>query len=374
MKKKVMAGFFVVCTLGLAILIGYKYFSGTIVLPFSSKDDIRDDRFASPPPSAEPFERRLFNSFSDLEVLKGDIEDQLYPETNTREITVRVPRGLPVEWIVWKLTEATEKTEYQVEDAHFSSSKRQTVITFSPRKKDEPQATVIVRRADHWFSKSGKMAIVIRGFSFKADKTTTDILSFKHPLTISLQPVPEKSTLSAQIAGEYKKETIIRLSLESKRGSPPDKDVPHIMIHYSDERIRELISTAAGTIPNFTGFTNRGGSRACEDSRLMTIVLKEIERRHGYFLENPTTPKSVAATIAKKTNTPYGEIDAYIEDGLEPSRIEKLLRHYCVVAQRKGEIIVSAPAEQAVLDALLSGVEIFRQNGIRLAYVSELVE
>ncbi len=374
MKKKTIATIFVMCTIALAILIGHKSLSGIIALPFSKPDTTNDERFASPPPSAEPFERRLFNAFSDLEVLKGDITDQLYPETNSREITVRVPKGLPVEWVAWKLTEAAEKTDYRVEDAHIDSNNRRTIIHFSTGKKNEPQTTVLVHRADHWFSHSGKMAIVIRDFSFKADKTTTDILSFEHPLTISLLPVPEKSTLSAQIAGEYNKETIIRLSLESKRGNRPEKDIPHIMIHYPDERIRELISTAAGTIPNFTGFTNHGGSRACEDSRVMTTVLKEIRRRHGYFLENPATPKSKAALIAKKTDTPYAEIDVSIEEGLDASQIEKLLRHYCVVAQRKGEIIVSAPAEQAVLDALLSGVEIFRQNGIRLAYVSELVE
>jgi hypothetical protein len=146
-----------------------------------------------------------------------------------------------------------------------------------------------------------------------------------------------------------------------------------IKVHHAEEKIRDTMDELAKIIPRFSGFCNLFGSRACEDSRVMGIVLDEVSKRHGYFVDTRTTRSSTVAELASVAGVPYAEVGASVDDGHEPAHSEELLRHYCLVAQKRGKLLLSAPASQAFVSALYEVRDVLRQNGVRLVHVSEIV-
>jgi polysaccharide deacetylase 2 family uncharacterized protein YibQ len=146
-------------------------------------------------------------------------------------------------------------------------------------------------------------------------------------------------------------------------------------------------------VPRFAGFSNLGGSRALEDSRVMTIVFSEMNKQHAYFLEQAATHKSVAATLAEKLAMPYAAIDAIIDSADDPicrgaartlsttkvrstqiSAAQELLIRYALDARKRGKIIIAAQASGALLRALRRELPSFEHSGIKLSFVSRLFD
>jgi polysaccharide deacetylase 2 family uncharacterized protein YibQ len=105
----------------------------------------------------------------------------------------------------------------------------------------------------------------------------------------------------------------------------------------------------------------------------MNIVLADIRKQHGYFLETRTTKNSVVAKVASAIDCPFSEVNARMEKKTAPEILAELKR-LGVQAQSGGTCVASVGASRQLCDALTSARPWFRQNGIRLVFVSEVVK
>jgi polysaccharide deacetylase 2 family uncharacterized protein YibQ len=320
-----------------------------------------------------PLEANIVRILRTLEVNAADIRMLPPQKDSVRRIEARIPKGHPVELIAWQLSQSVNGTPYRLADCRWDAPKKTCVFLFQSQNRGQPRLTLTCTEGDRFFSTTAKMAILIDNFAFEADQTTTAILSFPDPLTISLMPWDTKSSWTAQAAANYNKEIIIQLPLEPliKVDSLQAKSM--IFVHFPEDKIRGMVAEAMKIIPNFAGFNNMYGSRACEDSRVMKIILNEVGKRHGYFIETPTARNSVVAVEAGASAVPYGIVAASIDITANAAEIEDRLRHYCVVAQNKGSMLVSVKACPAFISALTNVRSLLAQNGVRLVYVSEIV-
>lgn len=318
-------------------------------------------------------ETNIYKTLKELEVKEDNISTHLFIEDTLREIEAPVPRGLPIEWIVWRLSQSVTGTPYKVADCLLDEKKMACTIIFESDREKNPKTVLTIKESDRFLTFTAKMAILIEGFDFQADQTTIDILSFPDPLTVSLLPYAKKSEWTAKAADEYNKEVIIQLPLESNMKTDLDFEGPVLMVHYPEEQIRRIIHDAVKVIPNFTGFNNLLGSRACEDSHVMGIILDEIKKRNGYFIETKTARNSVVPSVAKRISVPFTVVTHNIKKGSDVSDIEENLKHLGFVAQKRGSIVISAPASGSFIKALKNVHGFLKQNGIRLVYVSEAV-
>lgn len=323
-------------------------------------------------PARSPIENNILDRLRLLEIADSAVSFRILPDDTAVEIHAAVPRGKPVEWIVWHLSSAVSGTSYHVEDCSFPSDERGCAIRFTSSEPRQPPITLVVSWASRYFSKAAKMAILIRDFGFSADQTTIDYLSFPEPLTVALLPSRKLAQWTAQISNEYKKEIVVLQPMEPLPRGEENCRPSCIMIHYPEERLRSIITDAAAAVPNSAGFSNSGGSRVLEDSRVTGIFFAEIKKRHCYFIEDRATRKSVAPFIARKLSLPFAAVDCSVDSALQVSRIQELLRRSAIEAQKRGHIIVSSKATRAFITALKNELPVLRRNGVRLSYVSEI--
>lgn len=318
------------------------------------------------------FESKLFEALGELEVREEEIETRFFLEDALREIEAAVPRGRPLEWVVWHVMQSTDGTSYRVTDCVLDRNGA-CRIDFESSNDSDPATVVTITRANRFLSDAATMAVLLEEFDFGADQTTIDILSFPEPLTLSLVPDKEKAGWTAQAATEYNKEIVIAVPLESHTVPRSKAPSPMIMVHHEEDKIRRTIDDFAKIIPQFSGFCNLLGSRACEDSRVMRIVLEEVKKRHGYFVDTREARGSVTAELADQLGVPYAEVTASVAKGDDGEHIEEQLRHQCLVAQKRGRLLLRAPATQAFISALTNVHGVLRRNGVRLVPVSEIV-
>ncbi|MDR0305876.1 MAG: divergent polysaccharide deacetylase family protein [Chitinispirillales bacterium] len=321
---------------------------------------------------AAKLQNNLSKKFAGLEMRESDYSTQFYHQDSVLEIKAALPRGRPMEWLIWNLASAASSTPYSVEDG-VCATENNCAVTFRSADPKYPKVNLKLQRSGRYFSNTAKMAILIENFGFEATQTAVEYLSFPEPLTMSLVPAQKLAPWTAKIADEYKKEIVMLLPMEPLPAQFGKYKQSTIMIHYTEENIRGLISQAAAAIPNFSGISNFYGNRALEDSRVMEIVLSEVNRRKAYFVYTESNRKSVAPSIAQKLKVPGGPIQGSIEASDSPEQIREKLRRYSVVAEKTGKILIKAPPSPAFIQALKGELETLRHNGIRLVYVSELV-
>lgn len=323
-------------------------------------------------PLLSAIENNILDRLKFLEIADSSI---LYrsPTTDTAiRIRAAVPRGNPVEWTIWHLSSAVKGTSYHIEDSYCPSDGKECNIRFVSSAPRERPVILTILWASRFFSKTAKMAIVIRDFGFAADQTTIEYLSFPEPLTVALLPSRRLSSWTAQISNEYKKEILILLPMEPIPSDARSYRQSCVMIHYPEDRLRSIITDASGAIPNYAGFCNAGGARVLEDSRVTNILFSEIKKKHGFFVEQLTTRKSVASAVARKLSVPFAQIDCCIDSSMNASRIQEILKHCAKEAQKRGRILISSKPTGEFIRALNNELPLLLRNGIQLSYVSEI--
>lgn len=309
---------------------------------------------------------------SELEADTADISSQLFLEERTRELEVRIPRGLPPEQVVWMLSTAVDRTAYQLSDCVRLSEDAYHLL-FSSRRASDEKIRLMFSWASRYYSRTARIAFLIQNFGFEANKTTTDILSYPQPLTVSLVPTEGTSAWTARIADHYRKEIVILLPLEPRqRVSSPYADRT-LLVHQSEHELVAAISDAAEAIPNFTGFANLWGSRFLEDSRATSVLLSQVKRRNGYFVDAESTPASLAPELARTLGLPCRQVDASLERGLNAQALAERMPLLVTRAQRNGSLLVTVEPSSAFIEALQDSEAMLAHNGVKLVYVSQIV-
>lgn len=288
-------------------------------------------------------------------------------------ISAPVPRGKPVEWIIWHLSSAIAGTTYHVDDCFCPPNNHGCTLLFTAADPKKPQVTLTIQWAAHYNTKSSKIAVLIKDFGFVADKTTIDYLAFPEPLTVSLVPSKKLSSWTAKISNEYKKEIVVLLPMEPISSKKDAYRSSLIMVHYPEEKLRRIIGTAAEAVPGFAGFGNLSGARVLEDSRVMSIIFSELKKRHGYFIEEGVTRKTVVPAIALKSAVPFATIDFSVDTTLTSAQIQELLRRCALESQKRGNVIICSRATSQFIRALTIELPMFRQKGISLSYISDIL-
>lgn len=316
------------------------------------------------------FEKRIIKKFIEFELY--DTDYSTLNRDSVLEIRASIPKGKPMEWIVWNLSNTTDGSSYTVEDCFCQNPDRCT-IRFKSSNSRQPLVVVKIDRSNRYFSNTAKMAILLEDFGFEADQTTVEYLSFPEPLTVSLVPSQRLASWTAKIADEYKKEIVVLLPMEPVPAEYDKYRNSTVMIHFPEDKIRSQFSQSIAAIPNFSGVCNFYGARAMEDSRVMEIILSEVKKSNSYFVYSKITRKSVARSLARRLKIPYHPIQGTIEPDDSPEKIREKLKKYSVAAQKTGRILIKSPPSPEFIDVLKMQLDELRYNGIRLVYVSDLI-
>jgi hypothetical protein len=295
-------------------------------------------------------------------------------ENSTIEIKATVPKGKPMEWIIWYLCSSAPTAGYFTEDCYYQENPFKCLIKLKSKEKGLPSVKMTLFPSKKYFSTTAKMAIIISDFSFQATTATVDYLSFPEPITISMASSKKMAASTAQIAHEHHKEIILLLPMEPLTKSYASFQNEAILLHYSQEKIHSIIEKATAVIPFYTGFSNAGGARVLDDSRVMKMVLSEIKERNSYFLIDGASRRSAAATLARELNVPHRTIEISLDSSASSKEsVADTLHHAAMIAQKTGSVIISGRATSQYIKAIKEQLPYFQHNGIQLVPVSDLV-
>lgn len=324
--------------------------------------------------AAMKFQKALDAKFAELELRDtADYSIKHFPRDNAISIEAVVPKGRPMEWVIWNLSSLVTEP-YRVEDC-VCASETNCTITIKSEKNKHPKITLkVLMSKNRYMSSAAKMAVLIENFIYEANTSAMEYLSFPEPLTVAILPADKLAARTAQIADEHKKEIVLLLPMEPL---PPQYDKykeSMVIINHTDDDIRRIITHAAAAIPNFAGVCNFYGAKVMEDSKSLKIVLSEVSKRKAYFVYTDASKKSVAPQLTKSMKIPNASIQGAIDAAMTEDQARKNLRHYSIVAEKTGKALIKAQPSPVFIKVLKEETDALKKNGIRLVYVSELLK
>ena len=280
---------------------------------------------------------------------------------------IRVPASRPLSNYYMAISEGLRKNGGRVFECQIKEKANQRLLTLKAG--IEPLLT-----HSFLFLQSPQVAFLIDDFGYRMAKRETGFLETKFPLTISIIP---GLTYSAKIASEAEKkgkEIILHLPMEPKKSF--NNDYPWIVLTSMNRKeIERAVEESLADVSLAVGLNNHMGSKATEDKEVMSIILRLAKKKNIFFIDSRSSTKSIAFKLAKKMKVKTGRRDVFLDNLDDPQYIKEQLSSLKKIALEKGQAIgIGHATRSATLSALKEFLPQFKKEGIRLVYVSELVE
>jgi hypothetical protein len=219
-----------------------------------------------------------------------------------------------------------------------------------------------------------RLVLIIDDFGYTYGAVAKAFLEMDAELTISVLP---GEVFSRRIAKEVRargKDLLLHLPMEPLEYPEKDPGPRAISVGQTDDEIRAEVRDALGSIDSPDGVSNHMGSRAMQDERVLRIVLEEVKERGLFFLDSKTVAGRLPRTIARSMGVKCLENDLFWDTGYDaPDEIRKKLDRLVEIARRRGYAIGIGHPRPVTLEALQEKIPEWRELGIRLVSIGDIV-
>jgi polysaccharide deacetylase 2 family uncharacterized protein YibQ len=214
------------------------------------------------------------------------------------------------------------------------------------------------------------IAIVITGLGVSATGTG-DAIS-KLPAAITFGFVPYGSELTRWIARARATGHEVLLQIPMEPFDYPDNDPgPQTLTASAPkdqnlDRLHFFLSRSQG----YVGVTNLMGARFTANEDALSTVIAETGKRGLLFLDDGSSPRSVAQKAATKTKAPFLKSDLVIDAKAEWAEIDAALVRLEAIAAEKGIAVATASSLPVTVERIAHWAKTLEARGIRLVPVS----
>jgi uncharacterized protein len=219
---------------------------------------------------------------------------------------------------------------------------------------------------------NARLAIIIDDLG--NDQAAADaLLSLGFPLTISVLPHLPLSSEVAEEAYRRGDEVMLHLPMQSESPTAKTEEV-ELRVGMNAKQVDKALAGMLETVPHAVGVNNHQGSRATADPALMAALMPELRRRGLFFVDSRTLASTVAYDTAERLGVRAASRKVFLDDLAKPEAILRQLELAARDAERDGAAIAIGHPRPDTIAALAKGLPHLESRGVRLVFVSELVQ
>lgn len=219
----------------------------------------------------------------------------------------------------------------------------------------------------------GKIAIIIDDFGYSYTKVTQNFIELEYPITISILPGLEKSQRIAEAALINRKEIMVHLPMESQVEPTTDNGYT-IFTNMDNNEIQRRVENAIQHLSSATGLNNHQGSKATVNKRVVTAMLKIVDKYKLFFIDSRTAKASLAFEITEQLGIPSAKRDVFLDNRDEPDYIRKQVRRLARVASKKGRAVGIGHVRANTYQVLSEELPRLVKLGYQIIPASEIVQ
>jgi len=218
----------------------------------------------------------------------------------------------------------------------------------------------------------GVIGLIIDDFGYRNDHISNGFLELPGKLTYAIIPGHQHSQLFSKKAYDAGYEIIVHMPMENI-GKTYGEEEYVLMSYFQDDEIKNRINKSFENLPESIGLNNHQGSRGTADSRVMTLLAKEIKNNKKFFIDSRTASNSLAESTMRKYGVPTNKRDVFLDNELDEEKIKIQLLKLAEKSEEKGIAIGIGHVKPQTLNVLAREIPELQKKGFRFEFVSNLV-
>lgn len=249
-----------------------------------------------------------------------------------------------------------------------SSKKQNSKADQGVRKPPGKQVRAVNSRSDT----TPKIAIIIDDMGFDVDLGRS-FLELEPPVTLSVLPTAPHAQAIAQEALQRGAEVLLHLPMEPKEGNAKGPGGGALLAKMSEEEFVGTLNSHLNSIPGIKGVNNHMGSLLTERENKMTLLFRELKRRHLFFVDSRTTTLTVASKVAAEMNVAMAERSVFLDHEPSQEAMNGQWDRFLALARDQGYALMIAHPHRETLVFLKEHLRALRSEA-RLVHVADIVK
>ena len=217
-----------------------------------------------------------------------------------------------------------------------------------------------------------RVALLVGGLGLNAASTSDAIARLPAAVSLGFAPYGDDLESEAAAAREAGHETLLQSPMEPFT-YPSDNPGPHTLLTgASDAENLDALRWQMGRFVGYAGIVNHLGGKFTADSRALTPALSEIGARGLFYLDDGSSPRSLAREVAPTLGLASAAADAVVDADAAPAAIDAALTRLEALARARGAAIGVATALPSSLDRIARWSAGLEARGVELVPVSAL--
>ncbi|MFE1601268.1 divergent polysaccharide deacetylase family protein [Methylobacterium sp. ID0610] len=217
---------------------------------------------------------------------------------------------------------------------------------------------------------AGRIALVVTGLGIGQAVTQDAMKRLPPAVTLAFAPYGTDIAKMVTQAREAGHEVMVQAPMEPFDYPDNDPGPQTLLAGAKPAENADRLAFVLSRVPGAVGVVNYMGARLTAEAASLDPVLREIAARGLGFLDDGSSPRSVALEAGRRTKAPVARADAVIDAQPLPDAIDRELARLEETARRKGLALGSAMALPLTIDRIARWSRDLEARGILLVPAS----
>ena len=210
------------------------------------------------------------------------------------------------------------------------------------------------------------VAIVVGGLGVGAAKTTDAIMKLPPAVTLAFTPYGADSAKLTERARAQRHEILLQVPMEPFDYPDNDPGPQTLLTTLTPEQNIDRLYWHLSRFQGYAGIANFMGARFTAADTVMQPIIREAAKRGLGYLDDGSSPRSAAPTLAAAQSMPFAKADFTIDAVPTSAEIDRTLVKLETLAKERGTAVGIASALPISIDRLASWIKTLDSRGIML--------
>ena len=193
------------------------------------------------------------------------------------------------------------------------------------------------------------------------------VLQLPGPVALAILPDTRLAAALAEQAHRAGKTVMLHMPMAPAQGRFAWRpEMPH------DELARRL-DAALAAVPHASGLNNHMGSAMTDQAPAMGWLMEELQRRHLFFLDSRTSPRTVAAASAQRAALASLSRDIFLDDNPSAEAVAERFRAAIALARKQGSVVIIGHPHESTLALLERELPRLSAQGIEWVSIGQMI-
>jgi polysaccharide deacetylase 2 family uncharacterized protein YibQ len=194
-----------------------------------------------------------------------------------------------------------------------------------------------------------RIAIVVGGLGISASGTADAFTKLPAPVTFAITPYGTDLEKLAEHARAENHEVLLQVPMEPFDYPDNDPGPQTLLTSLTPDQNIDRLHWLMSRFKGYVGIASYMGTRFTSSEPALAPVLRETAKRGLIYVDDGSSPRSVAGQIAGSHNLPFAKTDLVIDAVPTPGAIDQALARLELTARDNGNAVGIATAQPATI-------------------------